>query len=150
MMAKAPPLAENEIQRAVFAHLLARGAPGVVAFHPKNGGIHQRGRHRGINAGLGVLSGVADVIVIAPPAATVYALELKKRGGKPSDEQIAFIEAVEKAGGKANWVDTLDDALAWLEWHGLLVGSTRPAPRIEVTDAGSDRAELVVSIRGLE
>lgn len=119
----AVPLTENEIQRAVFTHLRARPAPGVVAFHPKNGGIHQRGRHRGINAGLGVLSGVSDVIVIKPPHATVYALELKKRGGKPSDEQTAFIKAVEKAGGKAHWVDTLDDALAWLEVHGLLIGS---------------------------
>lgn len=118
------PLTENDIQRAVFAHLRARAAPGVIAFHPKNGGVHQRGRHRGINAGLGVLSGVADVIVIKPPHATVYALELKKPGGKPpSDEQIAFIEAVEKAGGRAHWVDSLDDALKWLEWHGLLIGS---------------------------
>lgn len=116
-------ISENTIQRAVFAHLRARPAPGVVAFHPKNGGIHQRGRRRGINAGLGVLSGVADVIVIKPPHATVYALELKKRGGTPSDEQIAFMEAVELAGGKAACVDSLNGALAWLEWHDLLIGS---------------------------
>jgi hypothetical protein len=60
-------LREDAIQKAVFQHLRTRGRPGIVAFHPKNGGIHQRGRRRGINAGQGVVSGACDVIVIAPP-----------------------------------------------------------------------------------
>jgi hypothetical protein len=30
---------EAQIQRAVFQHFRARGAPGVFAFHPANGGF---------------------------------------------------------------------------------------------------------------
>ncbi len=122
----APPreivLSENDIQRCVFEHLRKRGAPGIVFWHTPNGGIHQIGRRRGINSGLGVLSGVADVIIVKPPHTTVYALELKKRGGRVTKAQVAFLDAIESAGGFATWVDTLDDALWWLEWHGLLIG----------------------------
>jgi hypothetical protein len=72
------PLAESEIMRAVFAHLHSHGVPGLVAFHPKNEGVDQR-RNAGINAGLGVVSGMPDVIAIA--AGKLYALELKTRKG---------------------------------------------------------------------
>lgn len=117
----APPLSEDDIQRAVFNHLRTRQAPGVLAFHPKNGGRHQRLRaSRGINAGLGVVSGASDVIVLAPTG--FYALELKAEGKKPTDEQLKFIQRVKVAGGHAAWVQGLDAALDWLEQHGLLVG----------------------------
>jgi hypothetical protein len=117
------PLSENDIQRAVFSHLRTRGAPGIVAFHPKNGGIHQRGRARGINSGLGVLTGTADVIVIAPPAGRVYALELKGPKGKPTVEQLSFLDRVRAAGGEAACIEGLDQALAWLEARGILKGT---------------------------
>jgi hypothetical protein len=113
---------ENDIQRSVFLHLRTRGAPGIIAFHPKNGGIHQRGRHRGINAGLGVLSGASDVIVIAPPHGRVYALELKAEGKKPTKVQQDFMNAIFLAGGMATWSDNLDEALKILEGWGLLRG----------------------------
>jgi hypothetical protein len=116
------PLREDDIQRAVFAHLKTRGAPGIVAFHPKNGGIHQRGRRRGINSGLGVLTGTADVIVIAPPAGRVYALELKGPKGKPTVDQLSFLDRVRAAGGEAACIEGLDAALAWLEARGILRG----------------------------
>lgn len=119
---------EDDIQRAVFQHLRQRGAPGVFAFHPKNGGVHQRGRRRGINAGLGVVSGVPDVILIKRcddsmgPFGKVYALELKADGGKPSPVQLETIEAMKRAGAVAGITVGLDAALHWLEGHGLLQG----------------------------
>ena len=119
----APPLREDDIQRAVFQHLRTRGAPGIVAFHPKNGGVHQRNRaQRGRNAGQGVRTGASDVIVIAPPHGRVYALELKAGKNTPTDEQDRFMADVRKAGGEAAWVGDLDSALLWLEHHGLLRG----------------------------
>jgi hypothetical protein len=113
---------ENQIQKAIFAHLRQRGAPGAFAFHPKNGGIHQRGRHRGINNGLGVVSGVPDVIVIHQ--GRTYGLELKKHGGKLSQAQIETLEQMEHAGAIVDTATGLDAALRWLEDHRLLVGRT--------------------------
>jgi hypothetical protein len=113
---------ENQIQKAIFAHLRQRGAPGAFAFHPKNGGIHQRGRRRGINSGLGVVSGVPDVIVIHQ--GRTYGLELKKQGGELSQAQIETLEQMEHAGAIVDTATGLDAALRWLEDHRLLVGRT--------------------------
>lgn len=111
---------ENQLQRAVFQHFKARKAPGVFAFHPKNGGIHQRGRRRGINAGLGVVSGVPDVIAIKE--GQVYALELKTENGRPTEQQFKVIEEMRDAGAMACIVYGLDRAIACLETWGLLTG----------------------------
>lgn len=120
-MTQAVPLTEREIQRAVFDNLRARRAPGVFAFHPMNGGIHQKGRRRaGINTGMGVVPGVPDVIVIFRGA--VYALELKTEAGRPTEAQYAAIEAIRDAGGFACVVHGLDPALRCLETWGILKG----------------------------
>lgn len=111
---------ENEIQRAVFKHLNTRAAPGVFAFHPKNGGIHQRGRRRGINSGLGVVSGVPDVIAIKN--GQTYGLELKTDAGRISAEQVATLQKMQEAGAVVALKNGLDAALTWLEEQGLLVG----------------------------
>lgn len=115
-------MTENEIQRAVFSHIRTRGVPGLIAFHPKNGGIHQRGRRRGINAGLGVVSGVSDVILLHD--GQFFALELKRDGEKvkDGDSQDAFLKAVWNAGGVAAWAAGLDHAIRQLEEWGLLKG----------------------------
>lgn len=119
----APAATENEIQRAVFQHLRTRAAPGVFAFHPKNGGVHQRRRvQRGVNSGMGVVSGVPDVIVIF--GGNVYAIELKKDNAPPpSAEQIRAIERIRDAGGHACVCYGLDRALACLEAWGILKGT---------------------------
>lgn len=111
---------EDEIQRAIFKHFAARGAPGVFAFHPKNGGIHQRGKRAGINTGLGVVPGVPDVIAIKDSRA--FALELKAPGGVTSDDQKAVIAKLQTAGATVGIAIGLDAALRWLEDNGLLQG----------------------------
>ena len=113
---------ENAIQRAVFDHIRSRGVPGLIAFHPMNGGVHQIGRRRGINAGLGVVSGVSDVIMLH--AGKFYALELKRDGKKPTIVQIGFLLRVEAAGGAGAWAAGLDSALRQLEKWKLLRGKT--------------------------
>lgn len=115
------PLSENDIQKAVFKHLRQRGRPGLFAFHPKNGGIHQRGRRRGINAGLGVVSGVPDVIVFYNGHA--HCLELKAEKGVTSDEQFDVAKRITLAGMSWGVAYGLDEALRWLEERGLLIGS---------------------------
>lgn len=121
---------EDDIQRAVFKHLKQRAAPGVFAFHPKNGGVHQRGRRRGINAGLGVVSGVPDVIAVKAELAggllrgQVYALELKTESGKVSEEQVATMQAMQRAGAIVACAYGLDEAIGKLEEWRLLKGTT--------------------------
>lgn len=114
------PLPENAIQRAVFKHLRIRGAPNVFAFHPRNGGRDQRGRRAGINSGLGVVSGMPDVVILTP--GQTYALELKTEKGKLSPEQSDTLVAMGHCGAITGVAYGLDDAIAWLERHGLLKG----------------------------
>lgn len=110
---------EQQIQRAVFAHLRARGAPGIFAFHPANGG-YRTPREAAIFKGLGVVPGTPDIIIIKQGYA--FALELKADGGKLSDTQRSTIDALRTAGAVAEVAIGLDAALAWLEGHHLLRG----------------------------
>lgn len=135
---KAPELSENAIQRAVFEHLRTRGAPGTFAFHPKNASADMAGRKRGIHVGLGVEPGVPDVIVfhgftkcwIPRFPLCVYALELKRaslRGKKMTQHDIDQEETRKRmalCGVTVGIAYGLDEALAWLERHGLLIGKT--------------------------
>ena len=113
-------ITERQIQVAVFKHLRSRAAPGVFAFHPMNGGIHQRGRGRGINAGMGVVSGVPDVMIIW--RGCVYGLELKTENGKPTAKQYEAVERIRDAGGFACICHGLDRAIKTLETWGILRG----------------------------
>jgi hypothetical protein len=115
-------LSEAAIQRAVFDHIRARGAPSVFAFHPANGGIHQADRRRAINAGLGVIPGVPDLILIREGRA--FALELKTEKGKLREAQIRTLEQMELAGAICHVAYGLDEAIRWLEGHRLLRGET--------------------------
>jgi hypothetical protein len=110
---------EGAIQRAVFAHLRARGAPGVFAFHPANGG-YRKPIEAAILRGLGVVAGVPDVIAIHQ--GRVYAMELKAEGGRATEKQLATIAAMEAAGAFTCIAEGLDRALACLEGWGLLRG----------------------------
>jgi hypothetical protein len=75
---------EDAIQRAVFQHLRARGAPGLFAFHPPNGG-YRRPVEAAILKGMGVVAGVPDIIELeadrTAPKATVDALMFSLRRG---------------------------------------------------------------------
>jgi hypothetical protein len=69
---------------------------------------------------MGVKEGVSDFILFGPPSATLHALELKKRGEKPSDAQLLFMGLVQAAGGKAEWCDDYKDAIRVLtRWECL-------------------------------
>jgi hypothetical protein len=110
---------EAAIQRAVFQYLRIRGAPGVFAFHPANGG-YRRPIEAAILKSLGVVAGVPDIIAIHH--GRCFALELKAEGGRPTDKQLACIAAMEAAGAFTAIAEGLDRALACLEAWGLLRG----------------------------
>jgi hypothetical protein len=112
-------LTEEAIQRAVFTHLAVRGARGVFAFHPANGG-YRRPTEAARLKGLGVRPGVPDVVAVH--RGQVYAIELKTEHGKATEGQLQAIEAIRAAGGHAQICHGLDRALAALERWGLLRG----------------------------
>jgi hypothetical protein len=110
---------EAAIQRAVFQHLRARGAPGVFAFHPANGG-YRKPVEAAIMKGLGVRAGVPDIIAIHN--GRCFAMELKVEGGRATDKQLECIAALREAGAFTCIAEGLDRALACLEAWGLLRG----------------------------
>jgi hypothetical protein len=121
MRTRSRALTENAIQRTIFSHLRARGAPGVFAFHPRNGSRDQRAL-AGINSGLGVVSGVADVVIIK--AGRVFALELKTATGRLSADQVRVADEMRSAGADVGCAYGLDAAIAWLEARGILRGKS--------------------------
>ena len=111
---------EQEVQRAVVAHLRWRGQRDVYWFHVGNGGWRSPAEAR-VFAGLGVRPGVPDLILIR--AGTTYGLELKAdNGGRLSDAQRDAHEAMRRAGAIVHTAIGLDDAIGWLEQHSLLRG----------------------------
>lgn len=110
---------EQAIQRAVFQHIAARGAPGVFAFHVPNGGARSS-IEAAILKGLGVVAGVPDIIAIRGGMA--FALELKAEGGRLSAAQRDAQDALRVAGAVVATSTGLDEALAQLEAWALLRG----------------------------
>ena len=103
-------LSEAEIQRAVFAEIKARGMPGVVAWAVPNNPMARRT--------VGFRAGVSDVNAVH--RGKFYAVELKKDGGRASQEQLEFVAAINCAGGYACVAEGLSQALCILESWGLL------------------------------
>lgn len=128
---------EQQIHKAVFAHLKARGAPGIFAWHTPNGAFLGGKRNRkgvsiqgSIFKSLGVVAGIPDVIAIklvrdrfsTAQYGQIYALELKAEGGRVTSAQEDTAAAMRGAGAIVGVTYGLDAALAWLEQNGLLVG----------------------------
>jgi hypothetical protein len=111
---KLQPQREDAIQRAVFEHLAVRGVPRLFAFHPANGGYRLP---------VEAAPGVPDVIAFH--RGQLYAIELKREGGRATDAQLQAIEDIRAAGGHAQVYCGLDSALAVLEGWGLLRGYGR-------------------------
>jgi len=113
-------LDEADIQRAVCQHLAVRPVPGLVWFHPANGGARlpvEAARF----VGLGVRPGVSDLILLHE--ATFFALEIKAHSkSRVSPAQRKFIADVKQAGGRAEIGFGLNDCLRKLEAWGLLRG----------------------------
>lgn len=104
-----------------IADLLRKGAltPGWIFFHCPNG------EYRTENTGallqrMGVRPGVSDILLVAPPMGCLHCLELKDHGLKPTPEQRKFMRDVQNAGGRANWADSYDGAVAILKRWGAL------------------------------
>ncbi len=118
---------EQDIHKTVADHLRQRGAPGMVWWHTGQG-VKLGGRRNGkgiaiqgaIMKGLGVRAGVSDILALH--AGNFFALELKAPGGRPTVDQLKFIDDVRAQGGFTCVAEGLDEALGALETWGLLRG----------------------------
>lgn len=108
---------EEQIQRAVFQHIRARGFPGVFAFHVPMGG-YRRKTEAAILKAMGAVAGVPDIIIVY--RGTCHGLELKAWKGKVSNQQRSAMNALEIAGARVAVAYTIDEALITLESWGIL------------------------------
>jgi hypothetical protein len=111
--------AEQQIQRAIVQHLRQRAAPGVVFIHVPNGG-KRRPIEAAIFKGLGVRRGASDLLLWH--AGRSYAMELKAPGGRATDDQLKFLDDMDRAGALTCVAEGLDAALHTLEAWGLVRG----------------------------
>ncbi len=114
---------ETQIQKSVLQHLSLRGAPGVFAFHPANGGWRSP-IEAAILVGMGVVPGVPDIILIKD--GQTFGLELKATSGRLTPTQVDTHKRMRAAGAIIGTAVGIDQALAWLEGHKLLRGQVTP------------------------
>lgn len=76
--------------------------------------------------------GVSDLIACSPKG-RFWAIEVKRKGGKPTDEQLAFIANINSAGGKAFIAYSLDDVMVALENKNNNNNDKTPKPTIQVS-----------------
>jgi hypothetical protein len=114
---------EQDLQKTVVQHMRQRGVPGVVFWHTPNG-ARMRGRRGHVQGaiakGMGVRAGVSDIVAFHD--SKFFALELKAPGGRPTEEQLRFIDDVRANGGFTCVAEGLDEALRALEMWGLVRG----------------------------
>ena len=92
---------ERDLIRDVLTMLQQRG---IFAWRNNTGAVKQSSRF--IRFGV---KGSADIIGILPPEGKFLAIECKGKRGKPTEEQLAFIEQIKTNGGVAGVCWTLED-----------------------------------------
>jgi hypothetical protein len=117
---------EDAIQRAVFQHLMIRGARDCFAFHVPNGGWRSP-TEAAIMKGCGVRPGVPDIVAVR--SGHFFGLELKARNGSLTAVQRDAHAALSEAGATVKVACGLDDALSVLERWGILRGTAAPSKR---------------------
>jgi hypothetical protein len=117
---KLKPAKEIAVHAMIADTLKLALTPGWLWWHTPNGGYALGKATAGQLQRMGVKAGVSDFILVSPPAGRVHALELKRRGVKPSMAQVAFLASVRGAGGLAEWVDDFDQAMLVLRRWGAI------------------------------
>jgi hypothetical protein len=85
---------EADIQRAIIETLRSMN---IFAFRNHSQGIKLAGRGRVKNPN----RGAPDILAIIPPKGIFLGIEVKKPGGKPSPEQLQWIDDIRANGGIA-------------------------------------------------
>lgn len=104
---------ESDIQKACLDYLAMRG---IFAWRQNQGAIPLAdGGFRRFNG----MKGQSDIIGICPDG-RFLAIEVKRPGNKPTEDQWQFIENIQKHGGVAMWVRSVDEMEADLKEVGVI------------------------------
>ena len=101
---------EQEIQKTIIDYLKIKK---YVVFKHRNVGIYKQKTGSYIPLSFGE-KGISDIIACSPRG-TFTAIEVKKKGGKPSPDQLDFLAGINARGGVGILAYSLDDVLATLE-----------------------------------
>jgi len=136
---RAPPAPERATHIAL-ADLLRVGLKHDewLWFHPANGELRDKNTAALLQR-MGVTPGVSDFIFCGPYG-RFYALELKRRGKRPTPSQMSFLARVRALGGVSAWADSFDGAVEILKgWEAIRVTLPGlPAERRLVPYAGKE------------
>lgn len=99
-------LSEQDIQKTILDYLKLKRY--VVFKHHSTGSTIRDGKAVYFAHGE---KGISDIIACSPKG-TFVAIEVKKRGGKASPEQLEFLERIRAYGGIGILAYSLDDVLA--------------------------------------
>jgi hypothetical protein len=108
---------EQDMHKAVAAHLNTRAEPRVFFWHTPN-----EGKRGFVNAAalkaMGMTAGVPDLLILK--AGNLYAMELKAPGGRLTPSQKLIMDRMEACGAQVSVAHSLDEALVTLEFWGIL------------------------------
>jgi hypothetical protein len=108
---------EQQIQKAVFAHLKWRGVPGAFAWHPFSGG-YRRPVEAAIYTTLGAVSGLPDVLIVR--GGQLFGLELKSKNGRVTAAQAECHRCLRASGARIAVATGIDQAVKQFEaWAPL-------------------------------
>lgn len=109
---------ENAIHCQLADLLRLSVCTGWLWWHTPNGELRNKATAGRLKK-MGVKPGVSDILLLSPTG-VLHALELKRHGKSPTSDQTDFMQAVVDAGGKADWTDNFEDAVAILaEWNAI-------------------------------
>ena len=116
---------ETNLVRACLELLRLRG---ILSWRQNTAGIRRRDRAGREFWAAPALRGVADILAVAPGSGKLVAIEVKRPGGKPTPDQVAFLDSVNVAGGigmvirDVGALAALLDQLRQDERHGVAEG----------------------------
>ena len=99
-------MTEQTIQKQI---MIALSLSGCLVFRNNTGAVKDGDRF----IRYGLCKGSSDIIGLTP-SGQFLAVEVKKRTGKPTKEQLTFIDAINEQGGIAGIARSVEDALLLL------------------------------------
>lgn len=97
---------EQQIQKAISDYLKLKK---VIIFKHRNVGIYKKDTGKYIPLSYGE-RGISDLIGCTNSGRFI-AVEVKRKGGKATEDQISFLERIKQAGGIAFLAHSIDDVV---------------------------------------
>lgn len=119
---------EKDIQRVLLTYL--RSVLGWPVVRINSGGMRRGKSFYRFND----TAGVSDIVGLIPPAGRFLAIEVKRPGGRPTEQQRQWLDAVRAAGGVGLVVTGLDDLRQQLRELVVLETASTGGPSPMVLD----------------